>query len=572
MKVMLHLFSHSYLIHELCILHLILISIQFAVTKSDSKMSSDALHSSASSSDVSRQNVGETEVFDLVCDYLRTREFFQAEKILRDERARVVKRPDSHQNTHSNQKDASENANVLASRLESMLERSYVTQIVSGDSEEMEKIFVPRHELLKESEIPRGIRSDLNGYLADLNLSTVSDSDQTDQTDNTELTIETKLVHFDPCSDDPHGAVTMPIYQTSTFAQPSATTFSVYDYTRSGNPTRAALERQMAELEGGCRSFAFTSGMAALSAVSRLANSGDEIILSDDSYGGTYRLLSQVVSKNGIRVQYVDLSGENGPKRLASAISNTTKLVMMESPTNPMQRVCDIEQLANVTHQFGALLSIDNTMMSPILQNPIPLGADIVVHSATKFICGHSDTMSGIVITKTPEIAREIYFYQNAEGTGLSPFDCWLILRGIKTMSLRVLKAQENAMQVADFLFDHPQVTKVYYTNLLPKDAIDRQIHMSQARGCGSVICFQTNSLAFSQHIVSVTKLFKITVSFGSVNSLISLPGAMSHASIPEQVRKARAFPEDLIRLSIGVEDPKDLIRDLAHAFQSFER
>nr|CCA21490.1 unnamed protein product [Albugo laibachii Nc14] len=522
----------------------------------------------ASSGDVSRQNVGETEVFDLVCDYLRTRQFFQAEQILRDERARVIQHPNSIENSHPNQKDASEKTSALASRLESMLERSYVTQIVSGDSESMEKIFVPRHEIVEESEIPRGIRSDLNGCLTDLNLSMLSDSDNTDET---ELAMDTKLVHFNPCSDDPHGAATMPIYQTSTFAQPSATTFSLYDYTRSGNPTRAALERQMAELEGGCRSFAFTSGMAALSAVSRLATSGDEIILSDDSYGGTYRLLSQIVSNHNITVKYVDLSGENGAKNLSNVISPTTKLVMMESPTNPMQRICDIHQLSIIAHRHNALLSVDNTMMSPILQNPIALGADIVIHSATKFIGGHSDTMAGIVIAKSHESAREIYFYQNAEGTGLAPFDCFLILRGIKTMSLRVLKAQENAIQIASYLHDHPQITQVYFPQLLPQDSIQRHTHEAQARGPGSVLCFRTGSLLHSQHIVSVTKLFKITVSFGSVNSLISLPGAMSHASIPEEVRKARAFPEDLIRIAIGVEDPKDLIRDLSQAIQSYE-
>ncbi|TYZ66978.1 hypothetical protein PybrP1_010761, partial [[Pythium] brassicae (nom. inval.)] len=202
--------------------------------------------------------------------------------------------------------------------------------------------------------------------------------------------------------------------------------------------------------------------------------------------------------------------------------------------------------------------------------NPLVLGADIVVHSATKFICGHSDTMSGVVVAKDPELCRDLYFYQNAEGTGLAPFDCWLLLRGVKTMSLRVMTAQQNAEQVAGFLRDHPSVTRVFYSSLLPATSADRAIHEAQAKGAGSVVCFRTGSLAFSQHIVTVTKLFKITVSFGSVNSLISLPGAMSHASIPEEVRKARSFPEDLVRLSIGIEDAKDLIKDLSQAFQSY--
>jgi cystathionine beta-lyase len=514
-----------------------------------------------------QQSLGESEVFDLVCDYLRTRQFFEAEKTLRSERE-ATGSPKAASPVAANQQDAAPPADdatpSLASRLEFMLERSYVTQLVSGSGQaEPEKIFVPRHEL---DTAPKRARANLDGNealeIADVNRNTLEEGD--------ELNISTRLVSFEACKDDPHGSATMPIYQTSTFAQPSGTTFGAYDYTRSGNPTRAALERQMAELEGGHRAFAFTSGMAALSAVSRLAHAGDEIVLSDDSYGGTYRLLSKVATKNGVGVKYVDLSGANGPKNLLAALSDKTKLVMMESPTNPMQRICDIKRLAEAAHTVGALLSVDNTMMSPILQNPLQLGADIVVHSATKFICGHSDTMSGIVIAKDPELCRDVYFYQNAEGTGLAPFDCWLLLRGVKTMSLRVLAAQKNAVKVATFLNDHPLIKKVHYTALLPESSADRQIHDSQARGCGSVVCFRTGSLAFSQHLLTVTKLFKITVSFGSVNSLISLPGAMSHASIPEEVRKARAFPEDLVRLSIGVEDAKDLIKDLSQALQSF--
>ncbi|CAI5739594.1 unnamed protein product [Hyaloperonospora brassicae] len=537
----------------------------------------------ASSSAALQQNLGESEVFDLVCDYLRTRQFFAAERTLRSEREATSASPPRAASPHEPpqlndaQLRPSPDA-ALSSRLEAMLERSYVTQLVSGSGRTApEKIFVPRHEV---DAAPKGVRSHLDGNEAlavDCGRpNTISGHDglqkTTDYADerDAEFRLSTRLVSFDACSDDPHGSTTMPIYQTSTFAQPSGDTFGAYDYTRSGNPTRAALERQMAELERGHRAFAFTSGMAALSAVSRLAHAGDEIVLSDDSYGGTYRLLSKVAAKNGIGVKYVDLSGADGHKNLRAALSERTKLVMMESPTNPMQRICDIRRLVDAAHAVGALLSVDNTMMSPVLQNPLTLGADIVVHSATKFVCGHSDTMSGIVIAKDPELCRDIYFYQNAEGTGLAPFDCWLLLRGIKTMSLRVLAAQKNAVKVANFLNDHPLIQAVHYTNLLDEHSPDRKIHDSQARGCGSVVCFRTGSLAFSQHLLTVTKLFKITVSFGSVNSLISLPGAMSHASIPEEVRKARSFPEDLVRLSIGVEDAEDLIKDLSQALQSY--
>ncbi|GLE04651.1 hypothetical protein PINS_up013630 [Pythium insidiosum] len=373
---------------------------------------------SSSSSAYLQQSLGEAEVFDLVCDYLRTRQFFEAERTLRNERQRVASpthatapaasaasaaQPPRRSNNHRGEEP-------LASRLEFLLERSYVTQLVSGDGDAgPEKIFVPRHEI--ESKSPtRPTRTHLDGNEQSLEPDDASREDA--------LSLATRLVTFEACKDDPHGSSTMPIYQTSTFAQPSATNFGAYDYTRSGNPTRAALERQMAELESGHRAFAFTSGMAALSAVTRLAHAGDEIVLSDDSYGGTYRLLSKVAAKNGVVVRYTDFSGELGPKNLAAVVSDKTKLVMMESPTNPMQRICDIRRLAEVAHSVGALLSIDNTIMSPVLQNPLKLGADIVVHSATKFICGHSDTMSGIVIAKDPSCAATFTFTRTPKARG----------------------------------------------------------------------------------------------------------------------------------------------------------
>mmetsp|Transcript_2307 Transcript_2307/g.3561 ORF Transcript_2307/g.3561 Transcript_2307/m.3561 type:complete len:466 (+) Transcript_2307:1318-2715(+) len=383
-----------------------------------------------------------------------------------------------------------------------------------------------------------------------------------------ELAIATQLVAYNACKNDPYGASSMPIYQTSTFGQPSATSFGEYDYSRSGNPTRKALEEQIAQLEKGTKAFAFSSGMAALSAITRLAKAGDEIILSDDSYGGTYRLLAKVAARNNIVIRYLDMSGPGGPSRLQAAISDNTKLVMLESPTNPMQRIIGIRDIARVAHSKNALVSVDNTMLSPVLQNPLALGADIVMHSATKFICGHADTMAGVVVVKDRELAEQVYFYQNAEGTGLAPFDAWLALRGVKTMALRVLRAQESALRVARMLRAHPAVARVYYAGL--EDADDHELHQTQASGAGSVVCFRTGSLAFSQHVVSTTKLFKITVSFGSVNSLISLPGAMSHASIPAEVRAARAFPEDLVRLAVGIEDPADLVADLQRALTTY--
>lgn len=481
------------------------------------------------------------EVFDLVRDYLVSKNFVETERALMSERTRVVI-PDSGIS------DSETSCNQGVSRLEDMLEKSFVTSFVSGDGggasgnkKRKRQHLDPSLPTKKENGTPY----------------------------NKTHHVKTRLVSFDACKDDPHGSAVMPLYQTATFAQPSATSFGAYDYTRSGNPTRAAFERQMAELESGTRAFAFTSGMAALSCASRLAVAGQDIICCDDSYGGTYRLLSKIASRLGVSVRYIDLAGASGPQNLLDALQDNTRLVMLESPTNPMMRICDIAGLAAAAHTKNALLSVDNTMMSPILQRPLELGADLVVQSATKFVSGHSDTMAGVIIVGNEELAKEVYFLQNAEGTGLAPFDCWLLLRGVKTLGVRVEAAQRNAERIASFLKAHPLVTHTYYAAL--KDAPDQAIHASQASGGGCVVCFRTGSLPLSQHIVSVTRLFKITVSFGSVNSLISLPGAMSHASIPAEVRAAREFPEDLVRLSIGLEDSGDLIADLSNAFSTYQ-
>jgi cystathionine beta-lyase len=266
-----------------------------------------------------------------------------------------------------------------------------------------------------------------------------------------------------------------------------------------------------------------------------------------------------------------------GPANLMEAISPITKLVMIESPTNPMQRICDIQALAVICHEnahkTGTLLSIDNTMMSPVLSRPIEQGADIVIHSATKFMSGHSDTMAGAVVVRegmegAKTLADTLYFYQNAEGTALAPFDCWLVLRGLKTMPLRLEKQQYNAILISKWLQRQSCISKVFYAGL--PDHPDHVLHMSQASGGGCVVCFLTGNIELSKHIVTSTKLFKITVSFGSVNSLISLPGLMSHASIPADVKSAREFPEDLVRMSVGIEHIDDLILDLKNAIDSF--
>lgn len=380
------------------------------------------------------------------------------------------------------------------------------------------------------------------------------------------MKIDTKLVQSAGCPGDPHRAVTTPIYQTATFEQEGALEFSEYDYSRSGNPTRAVLEQQLAELEHGARAFAFASGLAALAAVTRLLRPGDEIIAVDDVYGGTCRLFSKILKRSDISVRYVQgATGED----FAHAFSPRTRLVHIETPTNPLLKVVDIAGLADVAHQHDALLCVDNTMLSPYLQNPLTLGADIVIHSATKFLCGHSDVIAGAVVVRDPRVAEDLYLIQNGEGAVLGPFDSYLLLRGIKTLGVRLERQQANAAQIAQFLSGQSGVTRVYYPSLLEKKSFGIQVR--QARGNGAVVSFETGSLEISRQVVESLKLFPITVSFGGLQSSVSLPGRMSHASVPPQVASQRQLPADLIRLSVGIEDADDLIADLAEALEVAE-
>ena len=380
------------------------------------------------------------------------------------------------------------------------------------------------------------------------------------------MKIDTKLVQTAGCPGDPHRAVSTPIYQTATFEQEGALEFSQYDYSRSGNPTRTVLEKQLADLEHGNRAFAFASGLAALTAVTRLLEPGDEILVVDDVYGGTCRLFSKILKRSQISVRYVQGSSAAD---FARELSLKTRLIHIETPTNPLLKVVDIAGLARLAHDNAALLCVDNTMLSPYLQNPLELGADVVVHSATKFLCGHSDVIAGAVIARDEKLAEDLYLIQNGEGAGLGPFDSYLLLRGIKTLGVRLERQQANAAEVAGFLSGHPLVSKVYYPSLLDKKSF--AIHVRQARGNGAVVSFETGSLDLSRQVVESLKLFPITVSFGGLQSSVSLPGRMSHASVPEQVAAQRRLPVDLIRLSIGIEDAEDLIADLAQALEAVE-
>jgi cystathionine beta-lyase len=372
-----------------------------------------------------------------------------------------------------------------------------------------------------------------------------------------------QLVSFNACPADPFKPVATPIYQTATFEQEHADQFGRYDYSRSGNPTRTVLEEQLAQLENADRAFAFASGLAAISSVTRLFSAGDEILACDDLYGGTYRLFSKIVNRTGVKVRYADACDL---PRFAAAITPETRLLYIETPTNPLLRVCDIRALADLAHDHGALLCVDNSAMSPYLQNPLNLGADIVVHSATKYLCGHSDVTAGVVAVRSPELAEQVYFLQNGEGSALGPFDSYLLLRSLKTLKLRLDCQQSSAREIAGHLKTHPAVRHVYYPGLPEHPGYD--LHARQARGAGAVISFATRSFDLSRRIAESTGIFRVSVSFGSVNSSISLPGCMSHASIPAEIRGSRGFGADLVRLSIGIEDTGDLIDDLTQAFE----
>jgi len=374
----------------------------------------------------------------------------------------------------------------------------------------------------------------------------------------------TRLVHYDAAPDDPFRPMSTPIYQTATFEQEHADSFGPYDYSRSGNPTRRVLEDQLAALEGGVRGFCFASGMAAIAAVTHLLKAGDEILADWDLYGGTSRLFGKVVDRAGIAVRYVDASDA---ANVAAAMTPAVRMVYVESPTNPLLRIVDLKAVATIALEHGALCCVDSSTMSPYLQNPLALGADIVLHSATKFLGGHSDVTGGVVVVKDEALAKEVYFLQNAEGTALGPFDCFLTLRGLKTLKLRMDAQQRSATAIASFLAQRADVASVLYPGL--ESHAGYATHRSQARGGGAVLCFGAGSAARAKRIAEELKLYKISVSFGSVHSTISIPHKMSHASVPAEQRAARAIPEDLLRLSIGIEDADDLIEDLARCLDA---
>ncbi|MDP2686218.1 MAG: PLP-dependent aspartate aminotransferase family protein [Aequorivita sp.] len=379
----------------------------------------------------------------------------------------------------------------------------------------------------------------------------------------------TKIIHSIP-SDPLTGAISVPVYQTSTFIQEAPGVNKGFDYARSNNPTRKVLEDVVAQLENGHSGFAFATGLAAIDSVLKLLSVGDEIVAVDDIYGGAYRLFTHVYEKLGIKVNYVDATEV---ENVANAISKKTKLIWIESPTNPTLKISDIEAISKVAKSVNALLVVDNTFASPIAQKPIDLGADIVIHSGTKYIGGHSDLVAGLVITKTLELSEKIKFIQNASGGILGPWDCFLTIRGIETLDLRYKKQCENALKVALFLESQNAVSTVHYPGL--KTHKNHEIAKKQQNGLfGGIVSFtlKNDTQDAAVKFVTNTEYFKLAESLGGVKSLLCHPAQMTHASIPREIRLNAGINDSLIRLSCGIEDAEDLINDLAEAFKIIEK
>lgn len=375
---------------------------------------------------------------------------------------------------------------------------------------------------------------------------------------------ETKILHAIP-TDPLTGAVSVPIYQTSTFVQDAPGVNKGFDYARSNNPTRKALEDVVAALENGKAGFAFASGLAAIDAVIKLLSAGDEVLAVDDIYGGTYRIFSQIYSRFGIKVNYIDTTDV---ANIIDNITPKTKFIWLETPTNPTLKISDIEEIAAVAHDFGALLVVDNTFASPALQTPLDLGADIIIHSATKYLAGHSDVIAGVVVVKDEELAAKVKFIQNASGGILGPFDSWLTIRGIETLTLRVQKQSESAQKVAEFLTTLDGIDKVFYPGLSSHP--NHETAKKQQMLFGGVISFtlKEDTIEAAERFVTQTKYFKLAESLGGVKSLLCHPAQMTHKSIPSEIRRASGINDSLIRLSIGLEHADDLIEDLAETLQ----
>ncbi|MGM7683049.1 bifunctional cystathionine gamma-lyase/homocysteine desulfhydrase [Cytobacillus sp. Hm23] len=374
---------------------------------------------------------------------------------------------------------------------------------------------------------------------------------------------KTKLIHGGIPSDQQTGAVSIPIYQVSTYKQDGIGEHKGFEYSRTGNPTRHALEELIKDLEEGTAGFAFSSGMAAITAVMMLFNSGDHVILTDDVYGGTYRVMTKVLNKLGIESTFIDTS--NLPN-IETAIRSNTKAIYIETPTNPLLKITDIRGASNVAKEHNLLTIVDNTFSTPYWQTPLNLGADIVLHSATKYIGGHSDVVAGLVVVNSNQLAEDLHFVQNSTGGILGPQDSWLLIRGIKTLGIRMEEHEENTKQIINFLQNHPGVEKIYYPGLSSHP--NHNIAKKQVRGYGGMISFDVGSEEKAEQLLKQVKYFTLAESLGAVESLISVPAKMTHASIPKERREELGITDGLVRISVGLEDVEDLIADLANALK----
>ncbi len=383
------------------------------------------------------------------------------------------------------------------------------------------------------------------------------------------LSLESKCLHLENKSDERddgkpacnhYGSVSFPIYQTATYAHPGAGQSTGFDYSRLQNPTREQVEKVVCQLEGGIDAFALSSGMAAISLLMELFAPGDHIIADCDLYGGSIRLFDNVSSKNGISFTRVNCATEN----LEALITEKTRAIYIETPTNPMMNVTDIAATAALAKKHGLLLIVDNTFMSPYFQNPLELGADIVIHSGTKYLAGHNDTLAGFIVTNRADIQEKLRFLIKTTGAGLAPFDCWLLLRGIKTLAVRMEKAQENAEKIAEWLKKQKAVIRVIYPGL--KEHPGYKIMKKQARGFGAMLTFQTDTTERALSILSRVRLIQYAESLGGVESLITYPTTQTHADVPEEIRLKNGITPATLRLSVGIENADDLIADLQQA------
>jgi len=372
---------------------------------------------------------------------------------------------------------------------------------------------------------------------------------------------ETKCVHAGQVPDPSTGAIITPIYQTSTYVQDALGEHKGYEYARTQNPTRTAFEANLAALENGKAGFGFASGMAATAAVCRLLKSGDHVVVTDNTYGGTYRFFERVLRSYGLDFSYVDTADVQA---IAAAITPATKMLFLETPTNPVLRLTDIAAASEIAHARGVFVVVDNTFASPYVQRPLDLGADIVVHSTTKFLNGHSDSVGGVVIATRDEHIEWLRFVQNAEGAIIGPMDAWLVLRGTKTLSVRMERHNANGLALAEFLAAHPKVPTVHYPGL-PSHP-QRALAERQMRGFGGVVSFTLGSLEHARTLLNSVRLMALAESLGGVETLISHPATMTHAAVPTAQRQKIGITDDLVRVSVGIEDIADLIDDLSQA------